>query len=226
MGHVLWPALALASGGLFSIGSILIVVLLLNARRGLRKATAYFLGYSGGYLLIGSAILLIGSKLELGRPSAQPSWISLGLNLLVGGLLLFFAQKRLRTPPKENPEPPKFLASVDKLTAPKALGFGLLVTCLNFKNLAIFVSAVAVVLSGDLPLEQALLLNVAIVAVFCAMVGLPILLYLAFLEKAELWLHQGRIWLEQNNRPFSIALMLFFGVFFVLKGLHPFLWRT
>ncbi len=214
-----WQALALASGGLLSIGSILIVVILLSSQRGLQKAIAYFFGYSGAYLLIGALVLMVGSQLSSSRGNGL-SWLSVVFHFLIGGLLLFFAQKKLRTPPEENPKPPKFLKSLDSMSVSKAAGFGAMVPFLNFKNLAIYLSAVSLLLSSKVPLVQGLLFVVAIDGVFCASVLFPILVYLVFSTQTTPFLQQTRAWLEKNNRVFSIVIMLIFGVFFFGKGTY------
>ncbi len=51
MFEALWKSLVIASGGWFSIGSILLVLLLLSLDEGLKKAWAYILGYGVSYLV-------------------------------------------------------------------------------------------------------------------------------------------------------------------------------
>lgn len=219
MWTVLWQALVLALGGLFSIGSILIVILFLSSRRGLLKALAYIFGYSGGYALIGVLVIAVGHQFCMGDGSAGGrSWISGFIFILLGAILLFFAQRRLRNPSPANAAPPKWLASIDTMSPRKALGFGAMVVALNFKNMAIYLSAIAVILTSRLSLLESLASVFAIVSVFCAAVYLPILLYVVFASRASGWLQSMRLWLEQNNRTFSIALMLIFGIIFLSKG--------
>ncbi len=56
-------ALVIASAGIFSPGSLLIVLLLLNTRGGIRTSAAYVAGYAASYALIGLASLIAVQKL-------------------------------------------------------------------------------------------------------------------------------------------------------------------
>ena len=223
MSVVLWKALALASGGLFSFGAVLLVVILLGSENGLRKATAFFTGYFGSYLLIGAVVLWIGGQLGTSQDTGGKPWITGILSLLVGCLLLYFAQKKIRTPATDNDEPPKFLTQLDAMQAKKLLAFGALIPVLNFKNLAIYLSAISILIAGKLSIHEGLIAVVAVDVVFCTTVLLPILFFLIFSSQALKGLLRIRQWLEKNNRPVAITMMLLFGTIFVTRGVIVFL---
>ena len=63
MSAALIEALAIAAGGLSSLGSTLIVLLLLNSKAGPRAAFAYTFGYGGAYLVLGLASVYLGQSL-------------------------------------------------------------------------------------------------------------------------------------------------------------------
>ena len=133
----LLQTLLLASGGILSVGSITIVILLLLSDRGWRGGLGYALGYTGAYSLIGLLVTLIGYRVA-GSSGAEPGLFLPILLAVLGSLLIWLAVRNGRRPPPEGEQkPPRFFAVLDGITPLKAFGFGAPVTVLNFKNLAI-----------------------------------------------------------------------------------------
>ena len=133
---VLLQSLILASGGILSIGSITIVILLLISDRGWWKGLAYMAGYLGAYMVIGVAVVLAGYRVTE-QSAGGSSLIASLLFTILGAILLWIAQRNWRNPPAETGGSPRLFALLDDITPPKAFGFGALVTVINFKNLAI-----------------------------------------------------------------------------------------
>lgn len=215
---VLIQSLILASGGLLSVGSITIVILLLISDQGWRNGFAYMLGYITGYTLIGLSSLWIGYTVAENR-SGEPGSFSSILFIALGILLLWLAQRNWRKPPAENNESPRFFAILDKITPPKAFGFGVLVTILNFKNLAIFLSAVSIPLLSDLPQPQKIIIVLLDVLVFCLAVIIPVLIYFIFPRQADTALNWIKQTIDSNKRPIGIAAPLIFGLIFLIRGI-------
>lgn len=211
-------SLALASGGLFSIGSILIVVILLGTERGFRRASGYVAGYMGTYAFIGALVLTIGSWVSLKASSEGKPWGSIVLYILTGCMLFFFFQKRLRS--KEKPgEIPGFLLKLQTMSTRKALWVGMLVAVINLKNLAIFLSSLEALLKANLPLYSGLLFLVVVLLTFFGSTLAPLVLYLVFTHSFDRILSAMRSWLERNNRSFSLVLLFCFGCFFWGKAI-------
>jgi hypothetical protein len=88
MEESLFQALVMASSGMFSIGSILIALLLLSSTGGPSNALAYVIGYFTGYLLIGLLVLGIGSYMDFGAKDASiagpTATVVLGMAFLFG----------------------------------------------------------------------------------------------------------------------------------------------
>ena len=72
---VLIQSLLLASGGMLSIGSITIVILLLISDQGWRNGLAYTLGYVSGYTIIGVSFVWLGYSVVENR-SGEPGYFS------------------------------------------------------------------------------------------------------------------------------------------------------
>jgi threonine/homoserine/homoserine lactone efflux protein len=208
----------LASGGILSVGSITIVILLLISDQGWRNGLAYMLGYVGSYTLIGVSVVWMGYTVAEINSREAGNFLPL-LFITLGLLLLWLAQRNWRKPPSENNKSPRLLTILDKITPPKAFAFGALVTILNFKNLAIFLSAVSIPLVSDLPLPSKIIIVLLDVLIFCAAVIMPVLIYILFPNQADKILSRIKQALETYSRPITIWVPLFFGLIFLIRGI-------
>lgn len=215
---VLFQSLILASGGLLSVGSITIVILLLISDQGWRNGLAYMLGYVTGYTVIGLSAVWIGYTVAENRSGETGSFSSI-LFIALGILLLWLTQRNWRKPPAKNNESSRLFAILNKITPPKAFGFGALVTVINFKNLAIFLSAVSVALLSDLSQSQKIIVVLLVVLVFCLSVIIPVLIYVIFPRQADTVLNWIKQTLDANRRPLGIAAPLIFGIIFLIRGI-------
>ncbi len=215
---VLIQTLLLASSGLLSVGSITLVILLLLSERGWRSGLGYALGYATAYSLIGAAAVTLGYRATQAS-GGQPSPIFPVVLLALGGLLLWLGFRNSRKPPADNPEPPRFFALLDGITPRKAFGFGALVSVLNFKNLALYLTALSVVILSDLPLAQKLTIATLAALVFSLSVLIPSGIYLLAPHRARQVLDAFKGWLQRHSRAIGIGAPLIFGLLFVLKGL-------
>ena len=217
---VLIQSLVLASGGTVSVGSITLVILLLISDKGWRNGLGYMLGYTIAYSLIGVAVITLGFNAALNN-TGEPSIVGPILFIVMGTLLLWITYRNWRKPETkpEDRTPPRLFTFVDKTTPPKAFGFGLLVSVVNFKNLAIFLSAVSVVHLSDLDLSFKIV-NVLLVAlVFCLSVIVPVLIYVLFPKRSDEILNWIKRSLETNSRSIGIWLPLVFGLIFLIRGI-------
>ncbi|MGB7339104.1 MAG: hypothetical protein WBC91_09455 [Phototrophicaceae bacterium] len=73
---ILVQSLALASGGIVSVGSITIVILLLISERGWRNGLGYMLGYVGAYALIGIAAVILSDTYTSTSPEIATTVIA------------------------------------------------------------------------------------------------------------------------------------------------------
>lgn len=218
MFSVLIQALLLASSGLLSFGSITLVILLLISDRGWRNGLAYSLGYTSAYTLIGVSVVTMGYRAVENDPGERSLFIPFML-LVLGTLLLWVALRNGRKSVSDNPEPPRFFAIVDKITPLKAFGFGALVSVINFKNLALFLTALSVVILSGLSLPQKIIITLLVVLVFCLSVIIPVVIYLSFPKRAKSLLNTIKQTLNRYSRPIGIWAPLVFGLIFIIKGL-------
>jgi threonine/homoserine/homoserine lactone efflux protein len=224
METTLLKAVALASGGILSPGSILLTLLMLGSHRGLRKALAYYLGYTGSYLImgIGTVLLSAPAKNVVGPAEATPSSFGAWFSLFLGALLLFLAFRTWRNK-QHSPRPPRFFQKIDKLPASRLFGLGIFVAFVNMKNLSIFIAAIAIIVDARLPPSEGVLISVIATLVFSLAVLGPILLFAAGRARAQPVLESLRKTLETRSRRVTLTVLTLFGTLMLARGIHTLL---
>ena len=216
---VIIQSLVLASGGILSFGSITIVILLLISDKGWRNGFGYMLGYVSAYTLIGvSVVVLSFNYTATDDASAEPSSIGAVFFMIMGILLLWLAFRNWRKPPSPEKKQPRLFAILDKVTPIKAFLLGALVSVINFKNLAIFLSAVSVLIVSELSLLSKIVIVLLDVFVFCLSVLIPVGIYIAFPQTARERLTWIRQTIEKYSRPIGIWVPLVFGIIFLVSA--------
>ncbi len=218
---VLLQSLILASTGLLSVGSITLVILLLISKRGWRNGLGYALGYTTAYTIIGNLVVIWGYRAT--EKGANGFGIFPPVFLTVfGTVLLWLAVKNWRKPATAKEEEPRFFTMMDSITPLKAFGFGAMVSLINFKNLALFLSALSVVVLSDLILTEKLTITLLVALVFSLSVIIPVLIYLLFPKRAADVLNSIKDTLNKYRRPIGIGVPFFFGFIFLIKGIMLF----
>ena len=213
-------SLILASGGIVSVGSITLVILLLISDKGWRNGLGYMLGYTISYSLIGIAVILVGYN-ATDNNAGEPGLFLPVLFIILGTLLIWLTQRNWRKPAiePENKPPSRLFAFVDKTTPPKAFAFGAMVSIVNFKNLAIFLSAISVVHPSNLDLTFKIVNSVLVALVFCLSVIIPVLIYVLFPKRSSELLNWIKQIIETHSRTIGIWVPLVFGLIFLLRGI-------
>jgi len=214
---VLIQALVLASAGLLSIGSITLVILLLISDRGWRNGLCYALGYTSAYTLIGVSVVVLGYRTTENNTAGSSLFLPI-LLMILGTLLLLLALRNWRKPVSENKEEPRFLSIVDKITPPKAFGFGAMISVVNFKNMALFLTALSVVILSDLSITEKIFITLLVVPVFCLSVIIPVTIYISFPKRAKDLLNSIKQFLNHRSRLIGIWAPFVFGLLILIKG--------
>ncbi|MBI9051742.1 MAG: DUF2065 family protein [Anaerolineaceae bacterium] len=218
MFSVLIQALVLASAGLLSVGSMTFVILMLLSDRGWRNALGYALGYISAYSLIGIAAVAIGYRSAQSN-TGETSIVRSILLIVLGSVLVWLALRNWRKPVAEKKDEPRFFSLVDNITPLKAYGFGAMVSVVNFKNLALFLTAMSVVVLSDLIIAEKIVITLLVVLVFCLSVTIPILIYFLFPKRAKDLLQSIKQFINQHSRMIGILLPLVFGLLLLIKGI-------
>src|SRR6266700_1576835 len=142
MGNAISAILPQAIGVAISPVPIIAVILMLFSQRARSNGSAFLLGWVLALIVVGSIVLLLAN---LGKIAAEgtPSTLAYVLKLLLGLLFLLLAIRQWRGRPKagEEPQMPKWMATIDTFTAGKAFGLAALLAGVNPKNLALTLAA-------------------------------------------------------------------------------------
>lgn len=221
----MWPvlseALVPALAGVGAIGSITLVTLLLTSGSGWRNGLGYAVGYTGAYTLIGLAVVLVGNgsvaASDTGRGRLGPTVLA-----VLGVVLLIVALRNARRPQPDTGDggpTGRLWRMVDGTTPVRSLGVGVLVSIINVKNLAIFLSAISVLHLSNLVLAQKLTGAVLVSLVFCLSVILPVLIRVLLPRRSQRALTWMRRALETHRRAIGIWVPLAFGALFLSNGI-------
>jgi threonine/homoserine/homoserine lactone efflux protein len=215
---ILLQSLVLASGGILSVGSITIVILFLLSERGRQVGLGYAAGYTLSYTLIGVSVVILGYRASTKVNEAPGRFMPI-LFIFLGVLLLFFTLRNWRKGPQESEAPLRIFQFIDQFSALKAFGLGLAIGVINFKNLAIFLSAISVVLVSKLLISQKIVVTLLVVFIFCTSVIVPVLIALIFPQQAEEKLGWIKQTIDTHRYQIGIWVPLVFGVLFILRGI-------
>lgn len=190
---------------------VLAVVLLLATERGLAKAWAFFSGEALVMFAIAAATVATHAATSRSSAATAAAWVTLAAGLLLMGV---GARWGLQLRGGATPQPPKWMAAIDRMQPLPAFLLGLFIPAY-----AIAISLGAHIVGAHPTTAQA----VAGVVVFCAIgmstVVTPILLAQFAPERSGPARVALRGWLEANWRAIAVVLLLGVGALLVSKGL-------
>jgi hypothetical protein len=193
--------------------AVIVVLLGADARR---RGAALLAGRVVGVVLVVAVFTLFAEAIVLiGVPVLVEAvlQLALGLLLVVVGIL-----KLARRSPAEA-EAPRWMASLEGISAARAFGFALVLSIANPKELAMG-AATGLVIGGLIP-NPGPALAVGLVYTVVAVLGVAVPLGAVVLmgERADPLLTGIRGWLERNNAVLMAILLLVFGAILLGNGL-------
>src|SRR4249920_2886378 len=142
MGQAISEVLPFAIGVAISPVPIIAVILVLFSSRARINGPCFLAGW-----IVGVGVVSVVAYLVSGASDSSHT-----IKLVLGLLFLFLAVKQWRSRPQPGQPPlapPKWMASIDTLSPPKAGGLALLLSAVNPKNLVLSIGAgVSVAQSG------------------------------------------------------------------------------
>jgi threonine/homoserine/homoserine lactone efflux protein len=212
MQEAIGQVLSLGVGVAISPVPIIAVVLMLATPRARSNGPAFLLGWLAGLALVGTVVLLVSSGANASSDDGPASWVGV-LKLVLGLLLLGLAIKQWRGRPRASEEAalPKWMQTIDTFGPGKALGFGVLLSGVNPKNLLLTVAAAAAIAqTGIDAAEQAIALAVFVV-IGTLGVGAPVVLYFTLGERSRRLLDGLKRWMAAHNAAIMAVLLLVIG---------------
>jgi threonine/homoserine/homoserine lactone efflux protein len=212
MGEAIGQVLSFAVGVAISPVPIIGVVLMLGTPRACSNGLAFITGWIVGLAVAGTIVLLVSSSANASNESQPAEWVNV-LKLVLGVLLLLVAVKQFHRRPHdgEEAEMPKWMQAIDSFRPTKALGFGILLSAVNPKNLLLVVgAATAIAQTGASTGKQAVALLV-FVAIATLGTGTPVVLYFAMGERSKKLLDEIKGWMAHNNNAIMSVICLLIG---------------
>lgn len=221
MGQAIGEILAPAVGVALSPMPIVAVILMLFTPRARQTGPAFAIGWVLGLVVVVGIVLLVADPANMADEENNPSTTSAIIHLVLGLALVFLAFKQWQGRPKEGEEPemPKWMQSIDKITPVVALGFGALMSGLNPKNLIFDIAAGTSIAQAGLSTAEEIVAMLVFVVLASVTVAGVVIWYLIAGKSAEAKLDAMKTWLTHNNAVVMAVLLLVIGVSQVGKGI-------
>lgn len=219
IGDILPLALAVAISPI----PIIATILMLMSPRPKQLGLSFLGGWVGGITVAVVVFTLLGGIIpERQAGGSQP--VVGTIQLTLGALLLLLALKqwRGRPAPGEEPELPKWMATIDTMKPGGAAVLAFLLSAVNPKNLLVAVAAGAAIGHAQLGVGPTITVIVIFVVIAAITVAAPVVLYLAAPGKAAGVLDGVRTWLVANNAAIMAVLLLVIGAQLLGKGIGSF----
>jgi threonine/homoserine/homoserine lactone efflux protein len=209
MGQAIGGSLPLAVGIALSPVPIIAVVLMLTSRKAKVNGPAFVLGWLIGLGIVGAIVLALagaGSASKSGSPAAWVSWVKIAL----GVLLLLVALREFRSRPRadEEPQMPKWMATIDKTTPVTAAGLAAILSGANPKNLLLAVGGAAAIAGTGISGTQQAIAYLVFALIGTLGVGIPVVIYFAMGERSQQLLAGLKDWMSAHNAVIMAILCL------------------
>ena len=212
MGQAIGEILPLAIGVAISPVPIIAVVLMLGTPRARSNGLAFALGWLAGLTIVGGALLALasGNSQEDGGPATWVSFVKLAL----GSLFLLLAARTWRGRPRAGQEVamPNWMQAIDTFTTGKSLGFGVLLSGVNPKNLALTIAAATTIAQTGISGGEAAGTLAIFILVGSLSILAPVVVYFALGPKAATILDELKTWMAAHNAAIMAVLLLVLGV--------------
>jgi hypothetical protein len=212
VGQAIGEILPLAVGVAISPVPIIAIILMLATPRARPNGLAFALGWVAGLTIVGGALLALasGNSQEDGGPE---TWVSI-VKLALGVLLLLLAARTWRGRPRAGQEAPmpKWMQAIDMFTTGKSLGFGVLLSGVNPKNLALTIAAATTIAQTGISGGEAAGALAIFILVGSLSILAPVGIYLALGAKAAVILDELKTWMAAHNAAIMSVLLLVLGM--------------
>ncbi len=218
MGDVVVNMLPLMAGAALVPVWIIMTVLLLQRPDGLTVAGAFVGGMTVVRLLQGIVFgyFIVGATASDGDD--KPGVIVSVLLLALGLLMWTSALKQILAGEDPDAPPPKWMTSLDAMSPLTAFGIGAGMLAIAAKHWVITLGALGIIREAGLGQVDGTTAYLSFI-IGAESVLLLFLLYAAVAkEQAAAVLGRFGDWLEQHNRPITIAVSILFGSLFLWKG--------
>ena len=192
--------------------AVMVLISLMLKKNPVRNSSLFLLGFALVLIAIGIAGLFL---LHLGghaKKSPVDGYIDIALGVLCL-LAIPLAWKRKRKRKQEEP-------AARDIKPARAFTLGGATMLINFSTIPIYVSGVHVISDAKLAFFDDVLAMVILTAVTLITLVVPIVIYLVFPKAAARALSSVRVWLSKHQKVIGATILLVFGVYLLIKGIH------
>ncbi len=220
MGQAIGGSLPLAVGIALSPIPIIAVVLILTSHRARVNGPAFVLGWLIGLGIIGAIVLTLAGPAGASKSGTPATWVS-WVKIVFGVLLLAVAARQFRSRPHggEEPQMPKWMASIDKIRPVAALGLAAALSGANPKNLLLAVGGAATIAQTGISAGQQAIAYAVFALIGTLGVGIPVGIYFALGARSEKILAGLKDWMSQHNAVIMSVLCLIIAAKLVGDGI-------
>lgn len=220
--YLLVALLPLAVAAALQPLQILVMITLLQARRGVANGLAYISGMTAFRLALGALFWVLLSGVEEAVESGGGQFgLIVGTVMVVLGIALLFYGLRYAFSANEGEEAePTWLSKLGDVTPAKAALIGFAMLALDPKDWLADLAAVDMVAAADLSGVASLLAYLWYALISLSLVFIPLILVLVAPQKADESLNSMNAWLGRHSRTIVIAVAVLLGAYFLYSGLE------
>lgn len=214
IGDLLPSALAVALSPI----PIVAVVLILGAPRARTAGPAFAFGWVAGLLAVSVIVVVVlGNDNGSASSDAALNWLKVG----IGILFLLMAAKQWGKRPRrgQEPETPKWMATIDTAPPPRAAVLGVALSAANPKNLALTLAASASIAEAGLNRSDTTIAIASFIALGSSTVIGAVLFFLVDSDRADRRLAAVKQFMLDNNAVITMVVLLLLGTKLLGDGL-------
>jgi threonine/homoserine/homoserine lactone efflux protein len=212
MGAAIGEILPLAIGVAISPVPIIAIVLMLGTPRARSNGLAFALGWLAGLTIVGGALLALASGNSQENDGGPETWVSI-VKLVLGVLFLLLAARTWRSRPKAGQEAamPKWMQAIDTFTTGRSLVFGVLLSGVNPKNLALTIAAATTIAQTGISGGESAGALIVFILIGSLSILTPVFIYFALGTRAAVILDELKDWMAGHNAAIMTVLLLVLG---------------
>ena len=212
MGQAIGEILPLAIGVAISPVPIIAIVLMLGTPRARSNGLAFALGWLAGLTIVGGALLAFASGNSQENDGGPETWVSV-VKLVLGVLFLLLAARTWRSRPKAGQEAamPKWMQAIDTFTTGRSLVFGVLLSGVNPKNLALTIAAATTIAQTGISGGESAGALIVFILIGSLSILTPVFIYFALGTRAAVILDELKDWMAGHNAAIMTVLLLVLG---------------
>jgi threonine/homoserine/homoserine lactone efflux protein len=212
VGQAIGEILPLAIGVAISPVPIIAIVLMLGTPRARSNGLAFALGWLAGLTIVGGALLALASGNSQENDGGPETWVSI-VKLVLGVLFLLLAARTWRSRPKAGQEAamPKWMQAIDTFTTGRSLVFGVLLSGVNPKNLALTIAAATTIAQTGISGGESAGALIVFILIGSLSILTPVFIYFALGTRAAVILDELKTWMAGHNAAIMTVLLLVLG---------------